>query len=400
MVSRPLMRLPIPPGEPGVAVLKSGLAQALDGSGPAIAPIPVTSMTVSQTYVGALLAAVRPDDASAPLERDDVAIVLPTSGSTGDPKGVLLTAENARASVDLSLAAIGEAARTAHWLVAVPVTSAGGLKVVLTSLLTGTGSVTMPSVGGALPFTPEGFAASTRELVNLAGGDPIMTSLVPTQLIRLLEDPAGLDALREYAAVLIGGAALAESVRQTAMAAGVTVMATFGMTETAGGCVYEGKPFSGVDVAIDDGEIVIKGPVVAAGYRLRPDETRERFTDGWFRTRDTGSITDGTLTVHGRLDDIVQIKGINVSVGAVESCLRSNANVRDCAVVAVPHPENGMQLHAFAVLRSPVEERELKDLVRDRLGAAAVPATVHQIDELPVLPSGKIDRGALRGRIS
>ncbi len=185
---------------------------------------------------------------------------------------------------------------------------------------------------------------------------------------------------------------------------------TYGMTETAGGCVYDGAPLPGVRVQVsagdegDDGEIRRGGPVLALGYRLRPLDTADRFADGWFRTGDVGRLTaDGRLTVTGRRDDVVQVRGTAVGVAAVEGVLAAVPGVRECAVVAVDGGDDGSRLVAFVVPEAgPTPGDDLVDrlraTVRRQLGPAAVPRTVHPLHSLPVLPGGKIDRSALRRR--
>lgn len=394
MPHRPLVRLPVPPGPAGVAAVRAALPGALDGTGPALAPVPVVSATVSSAYVESVLRALRPEDPHRPLEHDDVAVVVATSGSTGDPKGVLLTASA------LEFTARGPSVSSpAAWLAALPVTSVGGLQVVVRALLAGTPLQALPSLGGAEPFTASAFAAAVDRLAAEADGLPLRTSLVPAQLSRLLADPAATAALRRLDRLLLGGAAAPRALLVAARDAGVAVTTTYGMTETAGGCVYDGVPFPGVDVALDAGEVLLGGPMVARGYRDRAEETARAFAGGRYRTGDLGAWTaDGRLAVDGRVDDVVQVRGVNVALGAVERVLLEGPGWTDAAVVAVPDEADGSRLVAYVAGDLSGGEDAALRRVRDRLGTAAVPREVCAVGSLPLLASGKIDRAALRRR--
>ena len=170
----------------------------------------------------------------------------------------------------------------------------------------------------------EGLAAAAA---RMPAGDRRYTALVPTQLVRFLD--AEPDALRGFDAVLVGGAATDPALLARARAEGVRVVTTYGMTETAGGCVYDGAPLDGVRVRVTDGGVELAGPVLASGYRLDPDATAAAFEGGWFRTRDAGELdAEGRLTVLGRLDDVLISGGVNVAPAAVEAVLREHARHR------------------------------------------------------------------------
>ena len=392
MVSRPLVRVPVPPGSEGPARLLPHLAAALDGSGPAIAPVPTVSATVSNDYVMSLLAAVQCDD-DVPLESDDVALVAATSGSTGAPRGVLLTAGQLTA---LTSAVQGDAAP--QWIVAVPVTSMGGLNVLVRAIAAGREPITVPSVGGAGPFTSTAFAA-TIEAARKHAAD-IRTSIVPAQLARLLADDLGIDSLRECSTVLVGGAAARESLLAGARELGIAVTATYGATETSGGCVYDGTALPGVTVHADprSGVLTLGGPMVAAGYRGDPRATAEYFTPAGFRTSDIGEVRpDGTVRVLGRADDIIIVGGVNVSPTAVENVVADLPDVRVAAAVGGFDSRGQPQVHVFVVARelAPHLEDRVRDEVAQHLGAAARPR-VHRVAQLPHLPNGKVDRRSLQ----
>ncbi|MGY1855239.1 o-succinylbenzoate--CoA ligase [Modestobacter sp. SYSU DS0290] len=306
-------------------------------------------------------------------------LVVVTSGSTGDGKGVLLSAAALEASARATLARLGG---PGSWLLALPVSAVGGLQVLVRSALTGR----EPAVLGR----GESLAAAAA---RLPAGDRRYTSLVPTQLRRYLaEEP---EALASFDAVLVGGAAADAALLARARAAGVQVRQTYGMSETAGGCVYDGRPLDGVTARVRDGGIELAGPVLAHGYRLDPAATAAAFADGWFRTRDAGALSsDGALTVSGRLDDVVISGGVNVSPQAVEARLREHPSVADAVVTGVPDPEWGQRVVA-AVVAAPGAVPQLADLrpwVAERLGAAAAPKDLHLIDAVPTLHTGKPDR--------
>lgn len=394
MDRRALARLPIAPGPRGVADLIDALPRAFDGQ--PIAPVPTTSATVSDTYVSHLLSAVRTE---VPLERDDISVVLTTSGSTGAPRGVLLSAPALTASATGAADALGIPTDSSAWLVAIPVTSAGGFAVATRAWLSGLSPETLASVGGAAPFSPDDFVAATARLRRRAGERALLTSLVSAQLSRLLDSAASTEALRTYDAILIGGARFDAQLRVRAVDAGLRVTATYGMTETCGGCAYDGRTFRGVEMRAVDGELQIRGDVLALGYRLDPARTAARFVDGWLHTGDAGSVAGGIVTVTGRLDDIVQCKGVNVSTSAVERVIGSLAGVRGCAVIALPDAVAGSRLAAFVICDGDMRS-QVVDAVLDELGAAAVPSVVRTVASLPALPNGKTDRAALSALVA
>jgi O-succinylbenzoic acid--CoA ligase len=341
------------------------LAAALDGRGPPLLP----------TTDARVVAAMRPDE---PLEHDVVAVVVPTSGSTGEPKGVLLTAANLLASARATATVVGEG----QWLLALPSTHVGGLQVLVRSLLAGTAPVVLDG-----PTTVPSFEAATARLT----GPRRLVSLVPTQLARLVGSPA----LQEYDAVLLGGAAAPAELLQQAREAGVRVVTTYGMSETSGGCVYDGVPLPGVSVDVD-GRIRLRGPVVARGYRLRPDLTAQLFDGDRFTTSDVGALVDGRLVVHGRADDVVVTGGENVAPAAVEAALATHPSVVEVAVVGVPDDEWGARVVAVVVLRGPLTLEQAREHAALTLPRTHAPRELRVVDALPLLPSGKIDRVGLR----
>lgn len=341
------------------------LAAALEGTGPALLP----------TFEPRVIAALRPDE---PLERDDVAVVVPTSGSTGEPKGALLTAANLTASAWASAQVLGG---QGQWLLAIPSTHIGGLQVLVRSVLAGTEPVVL-----AGPTTIDAFAAATARLTH----ERRYVSLVPTQLQRLLDSPA----LLAYDAILLGGATAPAPLLAAARARGARVVTTYGMSETSGGCVYDGVPLPGMTVSVAE-RIRLCGPVVGLGYRLRPDLTAAAFDGDCFTTADLGVLApDGRLSVLGRADDVILTGGEKVAPAAVEAALASHPAVDQVAVVGVLDEQWGTRVRAVVVLATAavLTLEQVRDHVASTLPRTHTPRELVVVDALPLLASGKIDR--------
>ena len=308
--------------------LSAALEQVLQGEAPAL--VPVGAGTDRST-----LEALRVDEAID----DDVALVATTSGTTGAPKGALLTAAALTASAVATHDRLGGPGR---WLLALPSYHIAGIQVLVRSLLAGTTPVELDvSTGfdiGQLPSAIDELGPGRR-----------YTSLVATQLAKALDDPGATAALAELDAVLIGGGPAPRPVLDAAADAGVNVVRTYGMSETAGGCVYDGVPLDGVALRIDDGRIVIGGPTLAKGYRNPPDP--DPFAEaGWFRTDDLGVVDDsGLLSVLGRVDDAISTGGLTVLPQPVEAALRTHPAVADCAVFGVADERLGQRVAAAVV---------------------------------------------------
>jgi len=225
---------------------------------------------------------------------------------------------------------------------------------------------------------------------------------------------AALDALRGFDAVLVGGAATPPALLDAARSAGINAVTTYGMSETAGGCVYDGTPLDGVGVRLDEaGCIELTGPTLAAGYLGEPEATARVFVDGWFRTSDLGRWDGDRLTVLGRADDVITTGGESVHPAAVERVLTAQPGVRAACVVGVPDPEWGQAVVAAVVLDTAAlrdtavgaraagaradslaaPDREAwAAAVRAELGAPAVPRRLRVLDALPLRGVGKPDR--------
>jgi len=396
MTSRPLHALLLPAGD---GRLMAALAAALDGTGPAILPL---DPALPPARVSALLTTFTPTalETETATQRlhpahsangssgeagvaDDTAVVIATSGSTGEPKGVQLAATALLHSARASLARIG-AHPGERWLCPLPTSHIAGVGVLVRSLLSGVDPLVLPRLDPA-----------EHDVESLAC---VHVSLVPTQLRRLLAANANVAAFRT---ILLGGAAIPAALLAQAREAGATVVTTYGMSETCGGCVYDGTPLDGVRVRTDDsGRIQITGPVLFSAYRNRPDLTGQAMADGWFHTTDLGTLDPaGTLHVLGRADDIIITGGKKVAPTEVAAALEAHPAVREAVVIGEPDPDWGQRVAAIIVPTTPGPPPTLQALqahVRESLPPYAAPKVLHVVPEIPLLASGKPDQAALR----
>jgi O-succinylbenzoic acid--CoA ligase len=401
---RKLKAVTVPPGMGGVLNLAAAIGPALDGSGPAIVPIPTSPPAV----VDQILAALKPDQPEFPIESNDIAIVCATSGSTGAPRGVLLTQD----ALIKSAAAFGNRFGTDNrWVISMPAHRIAGIMILARSWLHGNPFEIDPSVGGARPFEAAAFAATTMRAKRLSNADgrALMVSLVPTQIARLLDaGKVGLETLQTYDLILSGAAATPQPLLKRLRDEGVNVAVSYGMSETCGGCVFDGQPIDGVSISIgtqDDvepGRISISGPVIASGYRLRPDLDSLSFIDHRLVTQDVGKLdSHGLLHVLGRLDDVVIVGGVNVALSAIESIIRHHPMISDVAIIDIADELWGSLPVAYVVTRSHDQntyelEQEIRQVVSNQIGRAATPRRIRFVNQLPMLDSGKIDRISLR----
>ena len=356
-----LIAVEIPAGEAGIAALWERMPDALAG-GECLALVPIDAPP-------AVRACFHLDEPTDDL--DGIAVLIATSGSTGTPRAVRCQ----------PAALLAHAETTAHqWVLALPASAMGGLKVIIRGI-----------AGGLRPIGIDGaLITALPRIVRDEHPAPLAISLVPTQLAQCLRDPAATQALAAFAHVLIGGAHLPEVIATRAREAGIAIATSYGATETCGGCVIDGTPIADVTVTIEaDGRIRLRGPMVTRGYRGDPIATHAAFDGDSFLTNDIGTWdAHGRLQVIGRSDDIVTITGVNVSTDAVAERLLAHPDVTQAAVIVVERSTHTPELAAF-VVGSPTD---LGSWVREALGAAAVPRTVRWVDELPQLPTGKVDR--------
>ena len=384
------------------AHLERLLGQALNGTGPALAPIPDG---IPDARAQTLLSAMRPcslrtPEGVVPLEGGvpvgpDAALVITTSGSTGVPKGVELSATALLASARASVARIG-AAPGDTWLCVLPAGHISGIQVMVRALVCGTETV-------HVPFDVDIVLETARVLRP-------HVSLVPTQLRRLLA--AGAD-LSMFGTILLGGAAAEPSLLASARAAGGHVVTTYGMSETCGGCVYDGVPLDGVDLRIDSqepgapGRVLIGGPTLLTAYRMPPgtEEDPEALTEApsgrrWLRTNDLGRLdSEGRLHVLGRMDEVINTGGHKVVPGQVEALVSEHPKVVESVVVGRPDPEWGERVCAVVVPADPTDPpslEELRSYLREMLPPYTAPKELELRSAIPMLASGKPDLVALR----
>lgn len=359
------------------AELREALIRALDG-GPAL---------------GFGMLGEKPDWVPA-----GTAVVIATSGSSGIPKRVALSGVALRASAEATAERVG----LGRWLLALPTGYVAGLQVLVRSMLAGTEPVEIEG-----RFSPESFVAATRRL--LADDVPLLTSLVPAQLSTLLaaEARSVREALRAYRAILVGGQALPEPLREHAADLGVRLVRTYGSTETSGGCVYDGIPLDSAAVRVVDGELRIAGPMLADGYlgdAALTDRVFVRDEHGirWYRTGDLGVVDDGVVRVHGRADNVIVSGGINISLDRVERIVRRIPGLTGAVVVGVDDDRWGeasviVAERGEALRRSETEQLEqARAAVAEEIGRHARPARLVLVDELATLASGKPDRESIR----
>ncbi len=380
-----LVALALPPGRGFVDALRA----AWD-SGDAVLPV---DLRLPDAARRGLLAALRPavlvtaegrhDLPGAAPVADGDAVVVPTSGTTGIPKGVVLTHAAVEASARATYARLDVRPDRDRWLSCLPLAHIGGLAVVMRALVTGTPLDVLAA------FDP-------REVEDRARGGATLVSLVATALGRT--DASG------FRVVLLGGAAPPSDLP-------ANVVTTYGMTESGSGVVYDGTPLDGVQVVVGDGhrgregEILVRGPMLLRAYRVPATtagdvtEVDPRAPDGWFATGDGGAFdATGRLHVHGRLAEVIVSGGEKVWPAPVEDALRQHPGVAEVAVWKRPDPEWGERVVAWVVPtdRSSVPGAdELREQVRSALPPWCAPKEVVVVDDLPRTPSGKVRRAHL-----
>ena len=337
------------------------LAKALNGSGPAL--------RFAERNNPSLLAVP-----------ESVAVVVATSGSTGRSKEIGLSASalfaSARASNDYLGAHNGDT-----WSLILPLTHIAGVNVLVRSLELGREPMDLRNI------TDESLPAAD------------FTAIVPTQLHRAVHQTGQLlRHLQSAHRVLVGGASLDQSLRDEANNAQVRVTSTYGMTETSGGCVYDGAPLAGVEVEIREGRVAFRGEHLASYYlpTTDGDEIKPILNDdGWFISNDIGHIEDGKLVVEGRADDVIISGGEKVSLATIESFL-SDLIEGEVVAFAQPDPEWGQRLAiATTSILSVDQWQELQGKIREQLGRYAIPQDIYRIAEIPRSALGKVDRIAL-----
>lgn len=323
-----------------------------------------------------------PEVHGLPDEVDDsVALIVESSGSTGTPKRIELSSAALLASAEAAHARLGG---PGQWLLALPINFVAGANVLIRSLVAETQPILMNT---SLPFTPEGFARAASMLT----GERRYTSLVPTQLERLAKavaiDEFLLAQLQRFDAILVGGQAPNPATVDGLRARGIRIIETYGMTETCGGCVYDGTPLDDVRVElVGESRIQISGPMLA----------NEFASDGAFITNDLGAFDDqGRLQVLGRIDRVIASGGIKIALDRVEQLAALVPGVVELAAVAVNDSEWGQRV-AIVYLGSPEVADNIAEALADTLGPAGKPVRVVRVDKIPRLANSKPDLIAIK----
>ena len=309
----------------------------------------------------------------------EIALVIATSGTSGQARLAELPAVAVDAAVVASAAAIDARAED-RWLSCLPPAHIGGLLVLERHLLLGA------------PIT---FRRRLTRSVVARLGDVRFTSLVPTQLARLLDGGADLARFR---AILVGGSGMDAELTTRAAKAGLRVVPTYGMTETCGGVVYAGRPLAGVEVrAARWGELLVRGPTLMRGYRLDPAASLAAFEPGgWLRTGDAGEVdTDGTVRVHGRIADVIVSGGEKIWPAEVEAALMSHPDVEGVLVSASPDREWGQRVVVRVVPRRgshPPTLDSLRDHAAQTIARHKLPRELILVERLDRTALGKIRR--------
>lgn len=361
------------------------LRAALDG-GPPVLP-------VDGVPAGSALAAA-PAAAELPA---GTALVIRTSGSSGVPKEVALSASALTASATATHERLGG---PGQWLVVLPTHLISGVQMLVRSVIAGIDPVFPDGTDPAAFFAAAAAMTAERRYV----------SLVPVQLSRLLdaaefahteaEEAHRTALLRRFDAVLVGGQATPLKLRSRAHKLGITLRRSYGMSETAGGCVYDGVEIGDTQVRIREGEVQLAGPTLALGYVGDEVLTADRFIDDagtrWYRTGDGGELLGGMLTVTGRLDRVIVSGGVNVSLDEVERVAAEQPGWAGSIAVGVLDPDWGERPVLVRAegdtcdgFDEPVPFSEVRGAVRSALGVAAAPDRELVLDKLPRLPGGK-----------
>jgi O-succinylbenzoic acid--CoA ligase len=353
---------------------------------------------------------------------DDVLTILFTSGTTAAAKAVMLTNGNHAASARAVLRHL-DCRATDRWLSALPLYHVGGLSILVRSAISGMTTVLHPR-----------FDATAVDCA-LFDGQANIVSLVATMLARLLAEAGSRRYPATLRAAVLGGGPVAPALVDQAESAGMRIVTTYGLTETASqitatavpgdarenlvsGDAREnpgsaGRPLDGVSVRIEApdssgvGEILVRGPQVMAGYfddtgnDANHGETARAPADGWLRTGDLGRIDrDGRLFVVTRLGDVIVTGGEKVVPDEVEAVLMDHPAVADAGVFGRPDPEWGQRVCAAIVLRGPlaIDESALREWCAKRLATYKIPRRFELEAELPRTVGGKLRRRLLAER--
>lgn len=380
-MSHLLELLPVDPANP-LAIMPA-LEEALTGQR-TLLPVPANDPARANLLRNTL----KP---GAPID-DDIALVVSTSGSTGKPKGAMLTPANLISSADATHQALGG---EGQWLLAMPAAYIAGIQVLIRSMVAGVEPAYVDLTRG---FNVAEFAARAHELAST--GERTYTALTPMQLAKTTSTLQGIDALRAFDAVLVGGAATNPRLLESAAKLRINVVTTYGSSETSGGCVYNGRPIAGAHVKIVDGRIHLGGPMVARGYHSVDSlPLADDLKDGWFRTSDAGSLEGGVLTVLGRTDNVISSGGLKLHPEVLEAELLRIDGVTAATVIGKDDDRLGQRICAAYTGSASVPD--ILDALADaedagRIAHWQIPKELKVVAALPQLGPGKVDRAAVR----
>lgn len=382
-VAHLLELLPVDPADP-VAIMPA-LEAALTGQC-AVLPVPANDKTKADQ--------LRTTMRAGESIEGDIALVISTSGSTGAPKGAQLTAANLISSADATHHALGG---PGQWLLAMPAHHIAGLQVLIRSMVAGVEPEFVDLTGG---FRVGEFVARAERLA--AVGERMYTALTPMQLDKAMGMLAGIEALRLFDAVLVGGGMINPKLLASARELRINVVTTYGSSETAGGCVYDGRPIAGAQVRVEGsgGRIHLGGPMIAHGYRNDVSRlgplSRDAFAEpGWFATSDAGSLIDGTLTVTGRLDNLIETGGLKLQPEILEVVMLGIDGVTAACVVGVPDSRFGNRI--CAAYAGPAEISDLMEAFdAAELPRWQIPKDLRRVEQMPLTGPGKVDRTAVQ----
>ena len=322
---------------------------------------------------------------------DDVALVVSTSGSTGTPKGAMLTPANLISSADATHQALGG---EGQWLLAMPAAYIAGIQVLVRSMVAGVEPAFVDLSHG---FNVSEFAVRAHELART--GERTYTALTPMQLAKATSTLKGIDALRTFSAVLVGGAATNPRLLDSAKKLRINVVTTYGSSETSGGCVYNGRPIAGARAKIVDGRIHLGGPMVARGYHsVNSLPLADDLKDGWFHTSDAGSLEGGVLTVLGRTDNVISSGGLKLHPEVLEAELLRIDGVTAATVIGKDDDRLGQRICAAYTGSATVPD--ILDALADaedsgRIAHWQIPKELKSVAALPQLGPGKVDRATV-----
>ena len=353
--------------------------------------------------------------ARAAVDPEDTAVIVYTSGTTGRPKGAMLSHRAIVRAALINLDWMGDGLGST--VCAAPINHVGALNNVCMNVL---------AWGGRILFHPRVELAEIGALAERERPTYLVAS--PTSFVMFRDNPAlGLAALGRYKLLVFGGAATPEPLLAPVAATGIRMANVYGQTETVGivtatdagasvttmaetigralpGCALRIARADGGEAETGEtGEIQVSGPLTMTGYWRNAQATAEAFTaDGWLRTGDLGQRrADGNFVFVGRLKEMFKSGGYNVYPVEIENALAEHPAVATAAVLSVSHERFQEVGHAFIALKAGADADEdgIKAFLRPRLANYKIPKSFTFLDAMPLLPSSKIDKQSLRRRL-